>query len=311
MALGPGQRAEEESSLMQMSRNYCFCSFASRFEFQSLDFHFEFCFWTEDPWLPALSYFCDNGGQVKKRGRRVEGLNYTRFCRLRRTRDTWMKRKTMLFLSCIEDPPPPPQFVLQTKEKAKLTQARVLPLHNNFSIHEVHALCLPLTKSSVGEHQSQDNHVTLRSRLSQWVQLTDRPRGRPLAYFSWALCKYQERKQGKQELGSNCTHGHWNRKRYNYAYTNVVILFKYHTLFQTHTRTSFWKQQSYAKEKKPPRPLPCYLHVLHQADVVSSRDARDLHPDISASRSFPDRTFLREKGTVLQCSKFLHKVARM
>lgn len=117
MALGPGQRAEEESSLMQMSWNYCFCSFASRFEFQSLDFHFEFCFWSEDPWLPALSYFCDNGGQVKKRGRRVEGLNYTRFCRLRRTRDTWMKRKTMLFLSCIEDPPHPLSLSYRLKKR--------------------------------------------------------------------------------------------------------------------------------------------------------------------------------------------------
>ena len=71
-----------------------------------------------------------------------------------------------------------------------------LPLHNYFVIHEVHLHSLPLTKSSAGEHHSQNYHMTLRSRFSQWVQLTDRPRGWPLASHSRALGKYQERKRG-------------------------------------------------------------------------------------------------------------------
>lgn len=84
-----------------------------------------------------------------------------------------------------------------------------LPLHNYFVIHEVHLYSLPLTKSSAGEHHSQDYHTTLRSRFSQWVQLTDRPRGWPLASHSHsrALGKYQERKRGKKERGCNCSHG--------------------------------------------------------------------------------------------------------
>jgi len=95
----------------------------------------------------------------------------------------------------------------RTQDKIEGLRRDCSPLHNYFFIHEVHPPSLPLTKSSAGEHHSKNYHVTLRSRFSQWVQLTDRPRRWPLAYPFWSLCKYQERKRGKQELGRNCSHG--------------------------------------------------------------------------------------------------------
>ena len=111
-----------------------------------------------------------------------------------------------------------------------------LPLHNYFVIHEVHLHSLPLTKSSAGEHHSQNYHMTLRSRFSQWVQLTDRPRGWPLASHSRALGKYQERKRGKKERGRNCSHGLWKRKRCDFAYTNVLTQYN-----QSYPWTLFFK----------------------------------------------------------------------
>lgn len=112
-----------------------------------------------------------------------------------------------------------------------------LPLHNYFFIHEVHLHSLPLTKSSAGEHHSQDYHMTLRSRFSQWVQLTDRPRGRSLASHSRALGKYQERKRGKKERGRNCSHGLWKRIRWE----------MWHSIFRA------------TREPSLPRSFPCIV----------------------------------------------------
>ena len=165
------------------------------------------------------------------------------------------------------------------------------PLHSYFFIHEVHPPSLPLTKSSTGEYHSQDYHVTLRSRFSQGVQLTDRPRGWSLAYCFWALCKYQERKRGEQELGRNCSHGRWKRKRYtgNYKLTKVIYL-----------RLCLKpKLEPFLENNSLFRPLPCNSH---QAYVTSSRDAQVLISTKarSFSLSFLNKTFSRERRDCLQ-----------